>query len=190
MTDAAVTGRPGCPPEGGVRRGRLRAAFATAAFATALAVTASPSRAAAFDFDDVTDKAKALAQQPFQDPTGAVPRWLVDLSYDQWRDIRFRPDRALWKDRGVPFEVLCGCPGEHSVPLWEGSQGALQRACEAQLPPIAYNDGSSCVGYSAELGATRGRCNSNKCNRRVAAGQPIFFHGAKYEEAVRCVRDM
>jgi glucans biosynthesis protein len=64
-----------------------------------------------FDLDDVAEKAKKLAAKPFQDPRGQVPDWLLKLSYDQWRDIRFRPERALWRDRKLPFQVQFFHPG-------------------------------------------------------------------------------
>src|SRR2546423_4293838 len=58
-----------------------------------------PSTAApVFDLDQVTAKAKELAKEPFKDVRGTVPKWLIDLNYDQWRDIRFRPEKSLWQD--------------------------------------------------------------------------------------------
>ena len=35
----------------------------------------------------------------------------TQISYDQWRDIRFRPDRALWRDQKLPFQVQFFHPG-------------------------------------------------------------------------------
>jgi len=79
----------------------------TLVLATLSLWTMAPScrQAHAFDLEDVAAKARQLAKEPFQDPTGKVPRWLLDMSYDQWRDIRFRADHALWHERGLPFEV-------------------------------------------------------------------------------------
>lgn len=59
----------------------------------------------AFTFDDVVVKAKELAAQPFQDPTGIVPDFLFKATYDQWRDIRFETDKSLWRSENLPFEV-------------------------------------------------------------------------------------
>ena len=66
-------------------------------FAVALG-TAAPVAAGAFGLDDVAKRAEEQARAPFRAPVGEVPEWLTQISYDQWRDIRFRPDRALWKD--------------------------------------------------------------------------------------------
>jgi glucans biosynthesis protein len=65
----------------------------------------------AFDLDDVTEKARTLAAEAFEDPRGKVPEWLLEISYDQWRDIRFRADAALWSDRKAPFQVQFFHPG-------------------------------------------------------------------------------
>lgn len=54
-----------------------------------------PVRSVAFDLDDVAAKAEQLCREPFQDPKGQVPEWLLKIDYDQWRDIRFRPARRL-----------------------------------------------------------------------------------------------
>lgn len=50
-------------------------------------------------------RAQKLATHSYEDPAGRVPHWLLDLRYDAWRDIRFRPERSLWRDRGLPFSV-------------------------------------------------------------------------------------
>jgi glucans biosynthesis protein len=68
------------------------------------------SPAAAFDFDDVTRRAQEVAAQPFEEPQ-KVPSWLLEITYDQWRDVRFRPEFALWRDRKVPFQVQFFHPG-------------------------------------------------------------------------------
>ncbi len=59
---------------------------------------------AAFGLEDVAARAAALARQRFQNPV-LVPEWLLRISYDQWREIRFRPESALWRDRKLPFQV-------------------------------------------------------------------------------------
>ena len=72
----------------------------------------SPSTAhtAPFGFSDVVEKAKKLAQEPYKEQE-QVPEWLRKLTYDQWRDIRFRPDRALWRDGKSRFQVQFFHPG-------------------------------------------------------------------------------
>jgi periplasmic glucans biosynthesis protein len=79
-------------------------------FAGALAclIAVSPARAtaAAFGFDDVAAKAQALAQKPHRPASVALPAELKNLSYDQYRDIRYQPARALWRAEALPFELM------------------------------------------------------------------------------------
>jgi len=53
----------------------------------------------------VREAARALAAQPYKAPPDALPGPLSDLGYDQYRDIRFRPDQALWRPEGLPFQM-------------------------------------------------------------------------------------
>jgi len=62
--------------------------------------------AQAFGFDDVAAAAARLAAAPYRAPTTALPAPLKALSYDAYRDIRFRPERATWHAEGLPFELM------------------------------------------------------------------------------------
>ena len=63
-----------------------------------------------FAFQTVTDKARLLAVQSYRAPV-SVPRFLLDLSYDQYQDIRFDPDNSLWHQYSSPFKVMLIPPG-------------------------------------------------------------------------------
>ena len=67
--------------------------------------------AEAFSFDNVVKKAEELATRPFENPDGAVPDFLLNISYDQWRKIRFRPNMSLWRNEKLPFEAQFFHPG-------------------------------------------------------------------------------
>ncbi len=90
---------------------RLRSAALERLLLSGLLVACAAQAASAFGLEDVAKRAKQLAASAYADPRGNVPRWLLDLNYDQWRDIRFRPDRALWSDRKLPFQVQFFHPG-------------------------------------------------------------------------------
>jgi glucans biosynthesis protein len=79
--------------------------------AVALALLAFQPHAWAFNFEDVATQAKTLAASPYKKPKAELPKALQDLSYDQYRDIRFNPDKALWRDAKLPFEVAFYHPG-------------------------------------------------------------------------------
>jgi glucans biosynthesis protein len=90
-----------------------RSCVRVAQIALAALVLALPGveRARAFGLGDVAERAAELAARSYQDPRDPVPQWLLDLDYDQYRDIRFRPEKALWDDLGLPFTVQLFHPG-------------------------------------------------------------------------------
>jgi len=65
---------------------------------------ADPTRA--FGFDDVAARAQLQAREAYRSESRRPPAELQALTYDQYRDIRFRPDHALWHAEHLPFEVM------------------------------------------------------------------------------------
>ena len=66
---------------------------------------AAPASDAAFGPSTVRDVARGLAGKPFEAPDEKLPGGLKDLDYDQYRSIRFLPERALWRGKNLPFEA-------------------------------------------------------------------------------------
>lgn len=60
--------------------------------------------ARAFDFNDVASRARELASTPYKRPA-ALPKELQSLDYDRYRDIRYKPERFLWRGSNLPFEL-------------------------------------------------------------------------------------
>ncbi len=77
-------------------------AFAPSAFATGGEVP--------FDRNDVIKLARDLASRPYAERE-MVPQEWQDLTYQQYRSIRFRLDRALWYETETPFNVDFFTPG-------------------------------------------------------------------------------
>jgi glucans biosynthesis protein len=77
-----------------------------ARFASCLVIALHAGAAGAFSFEDVAERAQLQARQPYRDTSRKAPAQLAALSYDQYRDIRFRPDRALWHSDKLPFELM------------------------------------------------------------------------------------
>lgn len=61
---------------------------------------------AAFDFEAVGQIARERAASPFRPASRPLPAELGALDYDGVRDIRWRPERALWREAGLPFEAM------------------------------------------------------------------------------------
>ena len=94
------------------RIGRAAATFVVVLLAAMPWVSAQPLAAVESPtFTVVAERARALAAQPYVAPAGKLPADLAALNYDRHRDIRFRPERALWRAAGLPFEAQFFHPG-------------------------------------------------------------------------------
>jgi len=58
-----------------------------------------------FDGSLVRRLARALAEKPYEVPSTPLPDSLTNLTYDQYRSIRFDPQRALWSDSNQNFRI-------------------------------------------------------------------------------------
>ncbi len=77
-----------------------------------------PGLARAFGFEDVAARAQVEARVAYRPVAPSLPAELTALSYDQYRDIRFRPDHALWRREGLPFELMFfHLGGMHTQPV-------------------------------------------------------------------------
>jgi periplasmic glucans biosynthesis protein len=63
-----------------------------------------------FSFEGVLRKARELAALPHEAPA-PLPEALAQLDFDSWRDIRFRPERALLQTQGSRFRLQAFHPG-------------------------------------------------------------------------------
>lgn len=51
------------------------------------------------------NEARRMAGEPYDEKPADIPAYWRDLSYDQYRDIRFKSDRALWREEPRGFQV-------------------------------------------------------------------------------------
>jgi glucans biosynthesis protein len=72
----------------------------------ALVVQCLVAHAATFGLDDVARRARDIASRPYKAPPDRLPQELKDLDYDAMRDIRFKPQDALWRAEKLPFELM------------------------------------------------------------------------------------
>ena len=79
----------------------LRLRFAT----TTLLVMCGPL-AFGLGLDDIGARAQGLAAQAYKPPVIRMAREMRELDYDQYRDVRFRPEKALWRAEKLPFELM------------------------------------------------------------------------------------
>ncbi|MEQ9332876.1 glucan biosynthesis protein G [Thalassobaculum sp.] len=72
------------------------------------AVRAAP---AGLNFGAVLGEAEELSKRAYAEPGTADRYGFNDLTYDQYRDIRFHRDRGLWAGQGLNFQVDFFHPG-------------------------------------------------------------------------------
>lgn len=58
-----------------------------------------------FSWEKLKEQAGELAASDYVGPDRKVSATLAKLTYDQYRDIVFRHDRAFWKDEPFPFQM-------------------------------------------------------------------------------------
>ncbi|MFP1679034.1 glucan biosynthesis protein [Alloalcanivorax sp. C16-2] len=78
-----------------------------------------PLAAQGFGFQDVIDRAREQAGEPYRAPT-PIPSFLQELNHEQYQGIRFKPERTLWHESGSRFQVRLVSPGlyfKHAVKL-------------------------------------------------------------------------
>ena len=92
-----------------------------------LGLPMGPARAAAgMDFDTLAELAGDLARRPYQPRSELV---LPDMAYAQFHDVLFRPDRAVWKGDGLPFQLQffpVGWIHKKAVTLYEVVNGKVR----------------------------------------------------------------
>jgi glucans biosynthesis protein len=135
----------------------------------------------AFGLDDVVARAAKLASSPYQKPSATLPGAIKALSYDQYRDIRFRPDRALWRNTTLPFEIMFFHPGwfyDAQVAIHEVSAEGLR---EIRFDPSAFDYGKNKVDHEElrKLGFAGLRVHF-PVNTRTYRDEVLVFLGASY----------
>jgi len=137
-----------------------------------------------FGFDDVDRRAKAVAAAPFA-KAKTLPKELQNLQYDQYRDIRFKPERFLWRDAQLPFEVAFFHQGWHfeqPVRVYEVSAGGVG---EIMFKPEQFDYGANKVDARMlkELGYAGVRMHY-PVNTPKYKDEVLVFLGASYFRAL------
>jgi periplasmic glucans biosynthesis protein len=89
----------------------LGSLYPGAASAQTSNVAASLATDGPFTRSTVSEVARRLSRVPFAAPASRLPEVLQNLTYDQYRDIRFKSSAAVWAGTGLPFELQLLHPG-------------------------------------------------------------------------------
>lgn len=141
--------------------------------------------ALAFDLADVAQRAKALAEAGYKNSSVELPKELKALSYDQYKDIRFRPEKAYWRAAGLPFELGFFHPGffyEQPVKIHEVTgDGVREIAFDTKL--FDYGKNNVDVGKIPNLGFAGFRVHY-PINTPKYKDEALVFLGASYFRAL------
>jgi glucans biosynthesis protein len=58
-----------------------------------------------FDSTWLRAEAKSLATKPYVEPPAKLPEWMDSLDYDAYQSIKYRKEKALWRDRKGELEA-------------------------------------------------------------------------------------
>jgi len=138
-----------------------------------------------FSYQNAVDKARQLAAQPYQNPAGQVPDFLLKLDYDAWRDIRFKPEQALWRTEKLPFQVQFFHPG-----LYYDRPVKINIVDFNSVKPVAFSRDLFSYGKNsfkdkvpADLGFAGFRLHC-RLNTRKYYDEAVVFLGPSYLRAV------
>jgi periplasmic glucans biosynthesis protein len=164
--------------------GFARGLAAVPAWAQDAAVPPAPAEPA-FSIETVKAEAKTLSEAAFAKPEMKLPEPFNKLSYDQYRDIRFRTEQAFWKGDKLDFEVqpfamgwLYDMPVQLSLVTEGKAQALLADASLFAIGPLIGNGPTE-----APFGFSGFRIHS-PINRADYFDEYVVFQGASYLRAV------
>ncbi len=108
---------------------------------------------AAFEFATVVDKARTLAAQPYSPPE-EIPNFLQKLSYNEFENVRFIPEKSLWKDSQSKFQIMMMSAGlfyKHPV-MVNVIEGAGTRKIDYAKSYFSFTDPELEKRVPADLG--------------------------------------
>lgn len=141
--------------------------------------------AADFSYNTVIDLAQELSQTPYTEPQ-PLPEQFDQLNYDTWRDIRFKPEEAIWQSKKLPFEMQLFHPGflyksPVTINIVDGGEA---RELNATKDMFTYGGNRTLAeNLPAEVGAAGFRIHS-PINTRKYYDEFLVFLGASYFRAV------
>ena len=162
-----------------------RSLRAAVVLATALLAGVAQASGPAFDFDTVTRIARERAEKPYQAASDTLPADLAQLNYDQVRDIRWRPDRALWRADKLPFEAMFFHLG-----LYQKEPVLINEVTPQGVRHISYRSADFDYGKNkvrpdawGDLGFAGFRLH-NHLNTSAYKDELVVFQGASYFRAL------
>lgn len=139
----------------------------------------------AFDFNDVSAKAKQLAAKPYKKPEKNLSSALENLSYDEYRDIRMNADKTYWRSAKLPFELAFFHQGRQLDSAVKINEVTGKNVHEIKFDPKSFNYGANKLGGKDLAGAGYAGFRVHyPINTTQYKDEVITFLGASYFRAV------
>ena len=155
------------------------------AYAAGLLLGFLPPPATAFGFQDVAQRARRLAEQSYKKPDVTLPAELRNLDYAHYREIHYKPEKALWHDAKDSFEVDFFPVGWHFDLPVKINEVTAQGIREIPFDPSAFDYGSNKIDPTKLQGlgfaGFRVRFPINSAERK---DEVLSFLGASYFRAL------
>lgn len=145
---------------------------------------ARTAQAAPFEAATVRQLARALAAKAYKAPTDSLPRPLAELKYDDYRKIRFRPERAQWRSDGM-FQVQylhLGALYRLPVTIYLIEDGKVARVAYAS-DMFSFDGNVPAPERGRDLGFSGFRLMT-PINDPAVFDEAVVFQGASYFRAV------
>ncbi|WP_236610746.1 glucan biosynthesis protein G [Verminephrobacter aporrectodeae] len=155
------------------------------ALALAAVLLAAAAQAQGFDFESLTRLARDRANEPYRAVGGKLPADLAQLGYDHVRDIRWRPEHALWRAEKLPFEAMFFHLGLYQTEPVLINEVTPEGVRHIRYDQADFNYGKNQVQPQAwgDLGFAGFRLHHN-LNSSAYKDELIVFQGASYFRAL------
>ncbi|MGU3492562.1 glucan biosynthesis protein [Xanthobacteraceae bacterium A53D] len=133
----------------------------------------------------VRQMARELSTKPYQAPDAKLPAELDKLSYDDYRNIRFRPEASLWRADKAPFEMQMlhrGFLFREKVDLALVENGKA-RPLRYSQDYFRFDNQLKAPDPKLDLGFSGFRLHA-PMNRKDYYDEVVVFQGASYYRAI------
>ena len=140
-----------------------------------------PQPVARFGFESVQHVAQQRASEPYRERSGKLPESLSKISYDDYRNIQFRGEQALWRGQAL-FEVQFfhrGFAYDRRVNVTEIGDDGVLRAINYDPSQFEFGKGAPPKDLPADLGFAGLRVHF-PLQRPDYKDELIAFLGASY----------
>ncbi len=140
-----------------------------------------------FSFELLAEEMRVLAAQPAQPAVKVEGSFLNDLTYDDYRNIQFAPDRARWRGEGETFQMAVFHMGwlfNEPVTVFE-VDGGMARELQFSTDDFLYHNGLDArIPLHEPLPGVAGVRLNTALNRPDVSDELIAFLGASYFRAL------